>query len=183
MPVTRIITDIAEARRTVLKRTPLGDEALPAPVAARIREVFGKDLPPGAVVDRILADVRAEGDAALLRYMRHFDGAALEPLEVPAAEIAAARDRIDAALLGVLEQAAARISAYHEKQRRNSWLDFETGLGEMVRPLQRVGIYSPGTERVPIPRRCSCRWRRRGWRALKRSSWPRPAAPTAACIR
>ena len=148
MPVTRTITDIAEARRTVLKRTPLGDEALPAPVAARIRDVFGKDLPPGAVVDRILADVRAEGDAALLRYMRHFDGAAPEPLEVPAAEIAAARDRIDPALLGVLEQAAARIGAYHEKQRRNSWLDFETGLGEMVRPLQRVGIYSPGTERV-----------------------------------
>ena len=49
---------------------------------------------------------------------------------------------------GVLEQAEARIAAYHERQRRNSWMDFESGLGEMVRPLQRVGIYSPGTERV-----------------------------------
>ena len=148
MPVTRIITDLAEARKTVLKRTPLGDEELPAPVAARIREVFGADLSAGEVVDRILADVRAEGDAALLRYMRHFDGVAPEPLEVTPAEIAASQDEVDDSLLEVLEQAAARIDAYHERQRRNSWLDFETGLGEMVRPLRRVGIYSPGTERV-----------------------------------
>ena len=148
MPVTRIITDLAEARETVLKRTPLGQEDVPAHVAARIREVFGEDLAPGEVVDRILADVQAAGDTALTRYIQHFDGAVPEPLEVPAAEIAAAQDEIDPGLLSVLRQAEARIAAYHERQRRNSWLDFASGLGEMVRPLQRVGIYSPGTERV-----------------------------------
>ncbi len=148
MPVTRTITDLDEARRTVLERKPLGSDDVPAPVAARIREVFGADLAPGAVVDRILADVQAEGDAALIRYLRHFDGAAPDPLEVSAAELAAAQREIDPALLDVLRHAAARIAAYHERQRRNSWLDFETGLGEMVRPLQRVGIYSPGTDRV-----------------------------------
>lgn len=148
MPVTRIITDFAEAQATVLKRRPLGSEEIPDPVAARIREVFGADLTPGEVVDRILADVQAEGDAALGRYIQHFDGVVPEPLEVPAAEIAAARAEIDGSLLQVLELADARIAAYHERQRRNSWMDFEAGLGEMVRPLQRVGIYSPGTERV-----------------------------------
>ena len=148
MPVTRIITDLAAARDTVLKRAPLGSDDIPAPVAARIREVFGADLTPSAVVDRIVADVQAEGDAALDRYLRHFDGVAPEPLEVPPAELAAAQRAIDPSLLDVLQQAAARIAAYHERQRRNSWLDFETGLGEMVRPLERVGIYSPGTDRV-----------------------------------
>ena len=148
MPVTRIITDLDEARQTVLKRTPLGEELLPTHVAARIREVFGADLTAGEVVDRILADVQAEGDAALARYIQHFDGVVPEPLEVPAAEIAAAVDEIDESLVDVLQIAEARIAAYHERQRRNSWLDFESGLGEMVRPLQRVGIYSPGTERV-----------------------------------
>lgn len=148
MPVTRIITDFAEAQATVLKRRPLGSEEIPAPVAARIREVFGADLTPGEVVDRILADVQTEGDAALGRYIQHFDGVVPEPLEVPAAEIAAARAEIDESLLQVLELAEARIAAYHERQRRNSWMDFEAGLGEVVRPLQRVGIYSPGTERV-----------------------------------
>ena len=148
MPITRIITDLAEARKTVLKRTPLGSEEVPAPVAARIREVFGTDLTPGEVVDRILADVRADGDSALARYLQHFDGAVPEPLEVSAGEIAAARDAIDESLWEVLQQAATRIAAYHERQRRNSWMDFDTGLGEMVRPLQRVGIYSPGTDRV-----------------------------------
>lgn len=148
MPVTRIITDLAEAQETVLKRKPLGDEELPAPVAARIREVFGADLTPGEVVDRILADVRTEGDTALARYIQHFDGVVPEPLEVTPEEIAAARAEIDESLLQVLELAEARIAAYHERQRRNSWMDFESGLGEMVRPMQRVGIYSPGTERV-----------------------------------
>ena len=148
MPITRIITDLEEARRTVLKRRPLGSEEVPASVAARIREVFGADLTPGEVVDRILADVQAEGDTALGRYLQHFDGVVPEPLEVPPAEIAAARHQVDDSLWEVLQQAEARIAAYHERQRRNSWLDFGTGLGEMVRPLQRVGIYSPGTERV-----------------------------------
>ena len=148
MPVTRIITDFAEAQATVLKRRPLGSEEIPDPVAARIREVFGADLTPGEVVDRILADVQAEGDAALGRYIQHFDGVVPEPLEVAPAEIAAARAEIDESLLQVLELAEGRIAAYHKRQRRNSWMDFEAGLGEMVRPLQRVGIYSPGTERV-----------------------------------
>ncbi len=148
MPVTRIITDIAEAQRTVLKRTPLGGGEMPAPVAARIQEVFGAALTPGEVVDRILADVQAEGDAALARYIAHFDGAVPEPLEVSEAETKAALHEIDDSLLDVLRLADARIAAYHERQRRNSWMDFASGLGEMVRPLQRVGIYSPGTERV-----------------------------------
>ena len=148
MPVTRIVTDLAEAQETVLKRTPLGSEEVPAPVAARIREVFGADLTPGEVVDRILADVQAEGDTALARYLQHFDGVAPEPFEVSPEEIAAAREHVDNALWEVLELAATRIAAYHERQRRNSWMDFDSGLGEMIRPLQRVGIYSPGTERV-----------------------------------
>lgn len=148
MPVTRIITNLAEARETVLKRKPLGSEEMPAPVAARIREVFGAVLTPGEVVDRILADVQAEGDLALARYIKHFDGAVPEPLEVSEAEINAALKEVDDSLLDVLRLAETRIASYHERQRRKSWMDFESGLGEMVRPLQRVGIYSPGTERV-----------------------------------
>ena len=105
MPITRIITDLEEARRTVLKRRPLGSEEVPASVAARIRAVFGADLTPGEVVDRILADVQAEGDTALGRYLQHFDGVVPEPLEVPPAEIAAARHQVDASLWEVLQQA------------------------------------------------------------------------------
>ena len=102
---------------------------------------------PVEVVDRILADVQADGDTALARYIQHFDGVVPEPLEVTPEEIAAAREHVDDSLWEVLQLAKARIAAYHDRQRRNSWMDFDTGLGEMVRPLQRVGIYSPGTER------------------------------------
>ena len=183
MPVTRIITDLAEARRTVLKRTPLGSEEIPAPVAARIQEVFGAALTPGEVVDRILEDVQAEGDAALARYIAHFDGVVPEPLEVSDAEIKAAVHEVDDTLLDVLRLADSRIAAYHERQRRNSWMDFESGLGEMVRPLQRVGIYSPGTERVyPSSVLMSVGAGTCGGRG-RDQSLRRRAALTAACIR
>jgi len=117
MSVTRIITDLAEARETVRKRKPLGSEEMPAPVAARIQEVFGAALTPSEVVDRILADVQAEGDAALGRYLKHFDGVAPKPLEVSREEIEAALSEVDDTLLDVLRQAEERIAAYSEVER------------------------------------------------------------------
>ena len=52
----------------------------------------------------------------------------------------------DAATWAALELAAGEIRAFHEKARRNSWLDFkgDGALGQVIRPLRRVGLYAPG---------------------------------------
>ncbi|HWP28333.1 MAG TPA: histidinol dehydrogenase, partial [Chloroflexota bacterium] len=50
------------------------------------------------------------------------------------------------ALVHSLEVAARRVAAFHERARRQSWLDFRDGgaLGQLIQPLERVGVYAPG---------------------------------------
>ncbi|QJR16378.1 histidinol dehydrogenase [Usitatibacter palustris] len=98
----------------------------------------------------ILEDVRARGDAALLDATRRFDGwnpASAADLVVDLDQARAALGRIGTAERDALEQAAARIRSYHERQRQPSW-QFEeedgTVLGQRVTPLDRVGLYVPG---------------------------------------
>ncbi len=98
----------------------------------------------------ILAQVRARGDAALLEYTERFDRwkpASVGDLEVPLAQAQAALAGLPHAEREALEFAAARIRAYHERQRQDSWRASEedgTVLGQQVTPLDRVGMYVPG---------------------------------------
>ncbi|MFC1999030.1 histidinol dehydrogenase, partial [Chloroflexota bacterium] len=96
-------------------------------------------------VNRIIDDVRKDGDKALLKLTEKIDGVKLSGLEVSNDEIAAAYDVIDDELLGALELAAERIQAFHEVQKTNSRTDFmDDELGQLVFPLERVGLYAPG---------------------------------------
>ncbi|MBW5448990.1 histidinol dehydrogenase [Cohnella sp. CFH 77786] len=102
-----------------------------------------------AAVAEIVEAVRREGDAALLRYTEKFDKVALTPgrLRVAEDEIQAAYGQVEPEFLTALRQAAANIRAFHEKQKRNSWMDVSpdgTMLGMVIRPLRRVGLYVPG---------------------------------------
>jgi len=102
-----------------------------------------------AAVTEVVAAVRKEGDAALLRYTEKFDKVKLTPdrLRVAPAEIEAAYAQVDPEFLKALRQAAANIRAFHEKQKRSSWMDVTpdgTMLGMVIRPLRRVGLYVPG---------------------------------------
>lgn len=142
----RIVHGAEEARRTVLCRRPLGETDLPPAVRERIREVFGAELSAQAVAERIVADVRAEGDAAVRRYSRAFDGVEYASLEVPGADVEVAYRQVDPSLVEALRFAAERVRAFHEAQRQRGPTDFlEDGLGIQVRPLERVGAYVPGT--------------------------------------
>ncbi|HWA14306.1 MAG TPA: histidinol dehydrogenase [Burkholderiales bacterium] len=102
------------------------------------------------VVAAILADVRQRGDAAVLEYTRRFDrveAGSMADLEVSRDELDGAAASLPAARREALEQAAARIRAYHERQPVASWQYTEadgTVLGQKVTPLDRVGVYVPG---------------------------------------
>jgi histidinol dehydrogenase len=150
----RIVNGVAEARETVLRRLPLEARQLPASVQEDIRRVFGGELDAEAVVERILRDVREEGDAAVRRYNEDVDGVHGGPplsLEVSRQEIEAAYAGVDASLVAALREAAERIRLFHERQLEHSLRSFdEDGIGQTVRPLQRVGLYVPGT-RVALP--------------------------------
>jgi len=98
----------------------------------------------------IVADVRARGDAALLDYTRRFDRlacASVAELEIGAAELAACARQLPAAERAALEDAAARIRAFHEAQRTPGFEIVDAlgnRLGNRVAALDRVGVYVPG---------------------------------------
>ncbi len=103
-----------------------------------------------ATVREILAQVRARGDDALLEYTRRFDRldvAQAKALEIPSARLQQAMAVISTEQRAALATAAARIRAYAERQKLESWTFTEadgTVLGQQVTPLDRVGLYVPG---------------------------------------
>jgi len=95
----------------------------------------------------ILSDVRARGDQAVLDYTTKFDGVQLDSLKVTEAEIEEAWNIIDDELKSILQEAADNIRSYHALQKEKTWLDTKPNgviLGQLVNPMERVGIYVPG---------------------------------------
>jgi len=103
-----------------------------------------------ATVATILADVKQRGDTALLEYTLRFDRLnvnSVAALELPQAELHAAFEGLQIAQRTALEQAAQRVTAYHQKQLQSSWSYTDadgTLLGQQVTSLDRVGLYVPG---------------------------------------
>ncbi len=103
-----------------------------------------------AIVREILAQMRRRGDDALLEYTCRFDRldvARAADLAIPAARLQQALAAIATEQRTALETAAARIRAYAERQKLESWRFSEadgTVLGQQVTPLDRVGLYVPG---------------------------------------
>ena len=100
-----------------------------------------------AVVDAIVADVRARGDAALRDYARKFDGAELDALEVSRQGLDAALAAAAPDLLETLRMAAANIEAFHRRQLHDNFVMTEQDgviLGQKYTPVERAGVYVPG---------------------------------------
>ena len=139
----RILT-ADEARATILRRRGLEDVQLPPAAVEHVRRVFGTALSPAQVVERIVAAVRERGDAAVREFSLAFDGSAPDLVALTAEEVRAAYDQVPPAVIEAMRLAVERVERYHRQQVRRSWLDYEAGLGQIVRPLERVGLYAPG---------------------------------------
>ncbi|MEM7016762.1 MAG: histidinol dehydrogenase [Pseudomonadota bacterium] len=102
------------------------------------------------VVKDILQDVRTRGNAAVLEYTNRFDRRELKNIqeaEVSPERLQQALNTIPKAQREALEQAAARITAFHQHQKEDSWQYTEedgTVLGQQITPMDRVAMYVPG---------------------------------------
>jgi histidinol dehydrogenase len=122
--------------------------------SAKLKELLAFEAAADDNIERtvtgILADVKSRGDAAVVEYTNRFDRltvGAMAELELGKAELQAALDGLPAERRAALEAAAGRISAYHERQKLEGWSYTEadgTLLGQMITPLDRVGLYVPG---------------------------------------
>lgn len=106
-------------------------------------------------VRNIIRQVRRDGDAALLNLTRQFDGVSLKPenLMVSPTEMDEAVARVSTEDQEVLQEAARRIEAFHIRQKEQidkTWYMDEPGirLGQLVRPIESVGLYVPGGKAV-----------------------------------
>lgn len=99
-------------------------------------------------VKNILSDIRDRGDSAVLSFTERFDGITLRPSEIrlSRAMIKKSIKSLDKKKFDALRVSAERIKRFHEKEKENSWFFLEDGslLGQMKRPLRRVGVYVPG---------------------------------------
>lgn len=101
------------------------------------------------VVDDIIYHIKKYGNRALFDYTKQFDGIDIteQNIKVTEQEIEYAYTQVSKELIEVIKKAAKRIREFHQKQKRNSWLEpSENGemLGQLIRPIERVGIYVPG---------------------------------------
>ncbi len=97
-------------------------------------------------VRAILDDVRINGDKALLKYSKTFDFLKTKSLKITHTEIERYAKKANKDVIGAIKISAKRIRAFHERQKEKSWSFSEKGnlLGQVIRPLERVGVYVPG---------------------------------------
>ncbi|MGB5926231.1 MAG: histidinol dehydrogenase [Dehalococcoidia bacterium] len=111
-------------------------------LAPQTKRVF---LSVQKAVDRIIGDVRDEGDKALFDYTEKLDGVRLDSLEVDRREVVAAHSRINKEVMSALEFAAGRIRDFHAAcEHKTGLIPIDGHLGQQILPLQRVGLYVPG---------------------------------------
>jgi histidinol dehydrogenase len=150
--ILRIDSRAADARAALTRlRAALSPRGNVVSEAGRRRtiEVFGHDLSPAAVVERICEDVRARGLAAVLEYSAKIDRAQLtaETLCVPAAELAAAHEKANPKFLAALRRIRANILEFQKAVLpKDVRIERSHGsyLAQRYLPLDRVGLCVPG---------------------------------------
>jgi histidinol dehydrogenase len=145
------IFDVDAARKSILRRSAWDEIEVPDSLLERNQAIFGERLTPDEAVKRILRDVRERGDAAVREWTLKIDRVQA-PLLVTAQQTAAAYDQVKPEIVDALRLAAKRIDAYHRRQPAISWIhnDEDGVVGQLVRPIERVGIYIPGGT-APLP--------------------------------
>ncbi|MDI6744131.1 MAG: histidinol dehydrogenase [Thermodesulfovibrionales bacterium] len=126
------------------------------------RRASGGDSTIERAVNSILSDVKKNGDEAVLRYTRKFDYTEAKTLRLSSAEISRYANKADKKVIRALEVSAKRIRKFHEMQKEESWIVRDSEyrkfsgdkriksvfsrslLGQLIRPVRRVGVYVPG---------------------------------------
>jgi len=141
----RVIKGLNAAKSALLPRFADSFTEASPELRQRIFEIFAEELSLEETVLRIVNGVRTGGDSALLDYTKKIDRVELTRLEVTREEIAASYSVVDKELVSALNFAAERVRSFHLAQKRKLELGFvDGGLGLLVRPLERVGVYVPG---------------------------------------
>jgi histidinol dehydrogenase len=146
------IYDVSTASSTILRRRAWDEVTIPDPLLDRLEATFGERVTPDEAVRRILADVRSRGDAAVMDWSAKVDGIRPPFLSLSKTQVAEAVAQVDADVVAAIRHSVERVERFHRRQPSLSWIhnDAEGTLGQLVRPIERVGVYIPGGT-APLP--------------------------------
>ena len=139
----RIVHGADKVRRTLLARSPDLVTIDESAVRAASR-VFGETLTPVAFVERVIQEVRDEGDVAVRRIARALGDHIGPTFEIAPSELAEAGRTVDSALRADIDLAAERIRAYHEREMPAGFDMPDLGVGQRWVPVDRAGLHVPG---------------------------------------
>ncbi len=139
----RIVHGADEVRRTLLARSPDLVTIDESAVRAASR-VFGETLTPVAFVERVIQEVRVEGDVAVRRIARALGDHVRPTFAIAPSELAEARSQVDPVLRADIELAAERIREFHEREMPAGFDMPDLGVGQQWVPVDRAGLHVPG---------------------------------------
>lgn len=138
----KVVRGMDEGRKALARTS--GDNAVPQELLDGIKRIFGEELTPEAAVSRIVSDVAQRGDDAVREYTRRIDGVDLEGMELDRDAITRIAEAAPQETREALRRSVGRIRDFHVAGLPRSWVDMERGFGEIISPMERVGIYIPG---------------------------------------
>lgn len=138
-----------EAIQKKLDKAAFDEVELNPRIREKNKELYGEDLTANQIVERIVNEVRHNGDEAMIKYTKLLDGADFTPEQflVTQEEYAQAYEVADEDIVNSLRKAIENVRRYHQEQKPNSWITYRNHgsiLGQSVIPLDRVGVYVPG---------------------------------------
>ncbi|MFH0914042.1 MAG: histidinol dehydrogenase [Chloroflexota bacterium] len=141
----KIIEGFARAKARLSRQKVATSFAVSPSLQKGIEKLFGKGVDAEGAVRQILEDVRTRGDAALRDWTLKIDRIQLDSLEVTKEQVKEAYREVDKELVSALQLVRGRLCDFHAWQRRGLQFEVdELGMGVLVRPLGRVGVYVPG---------------------------------------
>lgn len=142
-----------QAENTILKRKSMIDTEVSPRLRQSIKNLFGTELQPQDVVKNILMDVKVNGDTGIYSWTSKIDNYSyINDYELTTENLLTARKNIDDKAIQALTSAIERVLLFHQKQPISEWMTSDLGgqLGQVIRPIERVGAYIPGGT-APLP--------------------------------
>ena len=140
----RVVRGLVEGKKALARGHLSEDQNRTPEILESIRRIFGRDLTPEEAVREVVSQVSRRGDEAVQEYSRRIDGVELGALELDRQEVTQAASQIARETRDALLRSASRVREFQTASMPKPWVDLERGFGEMITPIERVGVYIPG---------------------------------------
>jgi len=140
----KVVRGIEEGKKTLSRDRMEARQRENPNIQQRIKEIFGDNLSPEEAVSIILGRVKDSGDDAIYDYNKRIDGIVLDNIEIGRQQMIDAATHLSEDVNNALVRAASRVREFNSASMPKPWIDLERGFGEIINPIERIGVYVPG---------------------------------------